>query len=110
MAFLLPVLIGLVPLFIAPGVLFHYDIIPRIVLLSLGMAVALCRPVEIAGGIAALRARANGRWLCILSVVYLGWFGISSIFSSRPWFSLLGTNWRRMGFMTVLPVVVFLVV
>ena len=38
MAILLPALVFLLPLLITPGILFHYDITPRVVILSLMVA------------------------------------------------------------------------
>ncbi len=44
MATLLPALVLLLPLLIAPGILFHYDITPKIVILTLMVAGCLSLP------------------------------------------------------------------
>jgi hypothetical protein len=51
MSILLVALAGLLPLLIAPGLLFHYDITPRIAALALVAAVALTRPSPSAGNL-----------------------------------------------------------
>jgi O-antigen ligase len=102
MAFLLPALALLLPLLITPGLLFHFDITPKIVILSLMVAGCLALPGEISAGLAALWNRRSGRWLCALAAAQVFWYAIVTALSSRPWFSLLGSNWRRMGLLTVL--------
>ncbi len=110
MAILLPAIVLLLPLLILPGVLFHYDITPKIVVLCLGVVVCLLLPKQIADGIAALWTRRTGRWLCCLATVQTLWYGVATAASSRPWFSLFGSNWRRMGLVTVAALSVFVVV
>jgi O-antigen ligase len=109
MAILLPTLVLLLPLLITPGILFHYDITPKIVILSLMVAVCLALPGEISTGLAALWNRKSGRWLCALAAAQSLWYAAVTGLSSRPWFSLLGSNWRRMGLLTVLALCVFVV-
>jgi O-antigen ligase len=109
MAILLPLLVFLLPLLIAPGILFHYDITPKIVILCLTVAVCLALPRQIAEGLAALWNRKGGRWLCVLAGVQAFWYAAVTGMSQRPWFSLLGSNWRRMGLLTVIALCVFAV-
>src|SRR5580692_4134695 len=97
MAILLPALVFLLPLLITPGILFHYDITPKVVVLSLMVAGCLMLPGQISGSIEALWNKRSGRWLCGLAAAQSIWYGVAAGLSSRPWFSLLGTNWRRMG-------------
>ena len=108
MAILLPALILLLPLLITPGVLFHYDIVPKVVLLALAVSFALVRG-DVAGSLAALRARRSGQWLCILSGVQVLWLALGTAISVRPLFSLLGSNWRRMGLLTFAALLIFTV-
>jgi O-antigen ligase len=102
MAFLLPALVALLPLLITPGILFHYDITPKIIILVLITAACLALPGETGRGLAELWRRKTGRWLCVLAAAQVVWFGVTAALSSRPLFSLFGSNWRRMGFLTVL--------
>jgi O-antigen ligase len=110
MAFLLPALVVLLPLLITPGFFFHYDITPKIVILMLVTAACLALPGEAAQGIAELWRRKTGRWLCGLAGAQVVWFAVAAALSSRPLFSLFGSNWRRMGFFTVLALCAFTVV
>jgi O-antigen ligase len=109
MAILLPLLVLLLPLLITPGLLFHYDITPKIVVLSLMVAACLTLPGQIAEGLAARWNRMAGRWLCGLAAAQSLWYAVATSLSSRPWFSLLGSNWRRMGLLTVLALCAFVV-
>lgn len=109
MGFLLPALVALLPLLITPGVLFHYDIAPKIVVLAIITAACLALPGETARDLAELWRRKTGRWLCGLAVAQVVWFGATAALSSRPLFSLFGSNWRRMGFLTVLALCAFTV-
>jgi O-antigen ligase len=109
MAILLPALVFLLPLLITPGILFHYDITPKVVILSLMVAGCLMLPGQISGSIAALWAKKSGRWLCALAAAQSIWYAVATGLSSRPWFSLLGSNWRRMGLLTVVALSVFAV-
>ena len=59
--------------------------------------------------LAELWRRKTGRWLCGLAAAQVIWYGVAAAFSSRPLFSLFGSNWRRMGFFTVVALCAFTV-
>jgi O-antigen ligase len=109
MRILARVLVVALPLLILPGLLFHYDTTPKIALLALATAISLIGYRSTADGVSALWNRTSGRWLCILGAGQILWFGVATATSSRPWFSLLGANWRRMGLLTVASLVLFVV-
>jgi O-antigen ligase len=109
MAFLLPALVALLPLLITPGILFHYDITPKIVILSVITAGCLALPGETSRGIAELWRRKSGRWLCGLATAQVAWYAVAAGLSSRPLFSVFGSNWRRMGLFTVVALCTFTV-
>ncbi|HEX4137216.1 MAG TPA: O-antigen ligase family protein [Bryobacteraceae bacterium] len=109
MSILLPALVFLLPVLITPGLLFHYDVTPKVTILSLLVAGCLAFPGAISSGIAALWSRRSGRWLCALAAAQSLWYAAASGLSSRPWFSLLGSNWRRMGLLTIVALSVFAV-
>lgn len=73
-----------VPLLILPGLVFHYDVTPKVVTLLVGAAAAavLYRP---------LRAL---DWLLVVQAASLA---LSTALSFDPALSLAGSNWRRMG-------------
>jgi O-antigen ligase len=106
MSILLALMAGILPLLIAPGLLFHYNVTPRIAALALIAVVFLARPGAVTRELAALLNRASGRWLCGIALGQTLWLAISTSVSTRPWFSLLGTNWRRMGMLTILALTV----
>jgi O-antigen ligase len=108
-SFLLPGLVALLPLLITPGLLFHYDSLPKIALLAFAMAVALLRPMRAGQDIRALWQRKSGKWLCIVAGAQVLWTAMATAASSRPWFSLLGSNWRRMGLATIVALALFAV-
>ena len=106
---LLLVLAGLIPLLITPGILFHYDITPKIIALVFAAAIALMRPAAVADGVAALWNRRSGRWLCGVAAAQTVWLAVCTAASTRPWFSFLGAGWRRMGLLTMLAMIVCIV-
>lgn len=106
---LFPALVALIPLLITPGLLFHYDSLPKVALLALAMASLMLRPGEVAGELAALWRERSGKLLCAVAAVQVLWSGIATAASTRPWFSLFGSNWRRFGFLTILALAVFAV-
>lgn len=88
---------AVIPLAITPGLLFHYDIAPKIILLAFAAAVALLRFSKLPAEATALWSRRQGRWLVAVAAAQLAWFGIATATSSRPWMSLFGSGWRRFG-------------
>ena len=110
MSFLLPALVASLPLLITPGLLFHYDSLPKIALLVFAIAAALLvQPIRVSQQIAALWRQKSGRWLCIVAGAQVLWTSIATAASCRPWFSLLGSNWRRMGLATIVALALFAV-
>lgn len=93
MTVLMGLLLALVPLTIAPGLLFYFDVTPKIVILLAGAAVAL--PCF------ALGKEARGRMFLtpfgILSAALWISLLVSTIWSVDPALSVGGTNWRRLG-------------
>jgi O-antigen ligase len=109
MGILLPLLTALIPLLITPGLLFHYDITPKIAVLVLAAALALARPRIFAGELGSLLARPVGRWFCGIALFQVVWFAVVTGVSARPWFSVFGSGWRRLGLLTTIALVVFVV-
>lgn len=100
---LLPLVVALVPLAIAPGILFFYDVTPKIAIFALGVAAAL-------PWLAWPRRRTP--WLSP------SWFGallgaqalslvLSTLASGRVELSIAGTNWRRFGLIAQLALLLF---
>jgi O-Antigen ligase len=94
-----------IPLVIAPGVLFFYDVTPKVVLLCCGTALTLpfVDPRR-------LLASAPGRWFCALLAAAWVSLLVSSVFSVRTDLSIFGTNWRRFGLITQSTLLLFVFV
>ena len=86
MALVQAVLAGLVALIITPGLLFYFDVTPKVVVLLAGVALLICWP-----GLRPAKA------LTFLIVAALLSLALSTVFSANPALSLFGTNWRRYG-------------
>src|SRR6476469_5093158 len=86
MALIQAVLAGLVALIITPGLLFYFDVTPKVVALLVGVALLICWP-----GLRPAKA------LTFLIVAALLSLALSTVFSGNPALSLFGTNWRRYG-------------
>ncbi len=92
MAVLTALVIPLVALIVTPGLLFYFDVTPKLVVLlactaALLIAWALRRPVRTRGF----------PWFSPLLLFGLGSLALSTIFSSNPALSFYGTAWRRYG-------------
>lgn len=109
MSLVLPLLAVLVPLLIAPGILFHYDSAPSIIVLCLAIAAVTVRPRALANTIDVLRREKAGRCLLVLAGLEIVWSIVAGATSTRPAFSFLGSSWRRFGVMTLLPLMMLVV-
>ncbi len=92
MTFLAAVVIPLVTLIVTPGLLFYFDVTPKLVVV-LGATAALLV-------VWAFRSPARMRgfpWFAPVLLLALGSLAVSTIFSSNPALSLYGTAWRRYG-------------
>lgn len=102
-----PLLAALISLAILPGILFSFDVAPKVVLLCLGTC-ALAAGMR--GGIARLPASAHGRWFLTLVAIQAACLILAVLASSDPALSFGGTNWRRFGFVTQVAVLLFALV
>src|SRR5689334_22778753 len=86
MALIQAVLAGLVALIITPGLLFYFDVTPKVVVLLAGVAFLICW--------LGLRPAKTLMFLIVAALLSLA---LSTAFSENPALSLFGTNWRRYG-------------
>src|SRR5580692_7770365 len=102
MALLLAVVIALIPLAIAPGWFFYFDVTPKVVLLFLGTAAAVIWWTAAGGAAGFYRASRAASWfvwgLCGMAVS----LGVSTLASVNRAVSLGGSNWRYWGLLTQL--------
>jgi O-antigen ligase len=85
--------IALIALILTPGLLFYFDVTPKLVVLLLVAGVALV-PVR----------RSKLMWLVLLTLASLA---LSTALSSNPALSFYGTHWRQYGALTQAAVVIF---
>ena len=106
---LLTVLVA-VPLVIAPGVSFHFDVTPQVVVLLLGAAGGLLLWDGFLPGLRCLWRDPRGRLFGLLLFAQLASLGLSTVLSASPELSLAGSHWRRFGLVTQVSLLVFAVI
>jgi putative inorganic carbon (HCO3(-)) transporter len=95
MAILLSAILALLPLILAPGLLFYYDITPKIVVLLTGTAVGLLLVLH--------KIDARSRELRVFGMLLVAQgasLAASTAFSSDAALSFGGSMWRRFGLLT----------
>jgi O-antigen ligase len=97
-----PCAVAAISLAIAPGLLFYYDVTPKIVVLYFATGLAL--PFVDSR---LLLNRAEGRLFCLLLAGAFLSLSISTVFSVRTDLSIFGTNWRRFGLITQAALLLF---
>ncbi len=104
MRLLLPVVVALVPLAIAPQYFFYFDITPKVVVLCIGLAIALITFT------CAWPRPGPARFAAWLLLAQIGWLGIATLLSRQPSLSLAGGTWRRLGLVEYAAVLLFALV
>jgi len=100
MLFLTAALAFVLPLILAPRLLFYYDITPKVAILMLGAALALAAVCfQLESWIAFARSR-WGRWYLGAIALSMVVAGIAAWRSAEPALAWYGSNWRRMGALT----------
>lgn len=94
MGYLLGGVIALISVVITPGVLFYFDVTPKLVLLFAGTAAALVAVAVSGTRIATSKRFAIFSGLLVLNVASLA---VSTAISAQPGLSIFGSNWRRFG-------------
>ena len=94
---LIPLIAALVPMVITPGLLFHFDITPKVVVFLLGVSVLAFFWRENARALTGLVGVREGRWFSALLGLQLIWIAVCTITSADRNLSLYGSEWRRFG-------------
>jgi O-antigen ligase len=103
MASLLYAVAAVVSLIITPGLLFYFDVTPKVGVLLIGTAALL-----VLLGTAPIRSWPRPvRLFAILLAIEALAATVATVLSTRPELSLLGTNWRRFGLIPELGVLAF---
>jgi O-antigen ligase len=87
------VAVALIALILTPGLLFHFDVTPKLVVLLAAAAVSLI-PLQI--------SRLAG-----LAILTLASLALSTALSANPGLSFWGTQWREYGALTQAAIVIF---
>ena len=95
MALLLALVIALIPLAIAPGLLFYFDVTPKTVLLLMGTAAAMVWWA--ASPRTGLSASRQARWFVLALAGMALSLVVSTLASVNPALSFTGSNWRYWG-------------
>jgi hypothetical protein len=85
------------PLSLAPGVLFFFDVTPKAALLLAGGAMGLVSLALHSPDPAAFWRENRSRWFITLLFFYLVILSVATLRSSVPSLSLFGSDWRRFG-------------
>ncbi len=107
---LLTVSLVAVPLLIAPGVSFYFDITPKVVVLLLGAGVGVLLWDGYGPGLRAVMTNPWGRGFVALIGAQAFSLLVSTALSSQIPLSFAGTNWRRLGLVTHIGLLVFALV
>jgi tetratricopeptide (TPR) repeat protein len=105
MTVLLAIVLALIPLAIAPGSFFYFDVTPKIVLLLLGTAAAAiwwAAKVDCWTPAGFYRASRAARWFALAMCGMAVSLAVSTLASVNPALSLGGSNWRNWGLVTQL--------
>jgi O-antigen ligase len=107
MALVLALVIALIPLAIAPGLLFYYDVTPKIAVLLLGTAAACIWWAATDAASGFTRSSRAARWFTIGMLAMGASVALSTVFSVNRPLSVGGSNWRRFGLITQLAALAF---
>ncbi len=95
MTFAAAAVVFLLPLLLAPGVMFYYDITPKVALLMAGAAAGLVLAAKDLESLVEFWKRA--RMFCIAVAGSLVMAGVATWLSAERELAWFGSNWRRMG-------------
>jgi hypothetical protein len=91
------VLFFALPLSLAPGVLFFFDVTPKACLLLAGAAMGMISLALRPPDAERLWREKTFRWFILLLLLYLLVLAVATLHSSVPSLSLFGSDWRRFG-------------
>ncbi len=111
MAVLLCAAAALLPALILPGLLFYFDVTPKLLVLLVCVIAALAATPfarwRIGSGLGAFMARGPGRHLAFALTAYSASVALSTLLSTHAALSCFGSTWRRFGVLTQLALIAF---
>jgi O-antigen ligase len=103
-------IIAAIALILTPGLLFHFDVTPKVVVLLVGTSLALLFFRKTFAELRALTKTKVGLWFTVVLIAQLAWTAFVSLHSAFPELSLFGGAWRRLGLVTFAALVVLTLV
>ncbi len=91
------IVVGALPLVIAPGWFLYFETTPKLGLLLAGLAVALWNAEQLTPGFRILWRSRFGRLFLQIAGIQAVWLFITSVLSQDAAVSFFGTGWRRLG-------------
>jgi O-antigen ligase len=104
---LLPASLALIPLIITPGLLFYFDVTPKIIVLLIATGICLFFAKTNAYGLRAVHSSLQGRWLIYLVAGQAISILVATAFSRDLPLSVTGGAWRRSGMIVELGILLF---
>jgi putative inorganic carbon (HCO3(-)) transporter len=99
MAIILCLVAGLLPVIITPGLLFYFDVTPKVLVVLLGASAAL-----LAGVFRKTSLSIPGRLFGFAVLFQIAALVAATAWSTHPALSFTGSNWRRFGTVTQIAV------
>ena len=93
----------------APGLLFYFDVAPKVAVLLIAVGLALFHTDANTRSLTTLWGRRAGRWLMYLLAAQAGSILVATVFSHDLALSITGGAWRRSGAVTELAVCAFVI-
>jgi len=90
-------LLSATPLALVTGFFLSHDVIPKVVLLTVGAALLLFLLPQWSGRLTQLWRRPGCKWFLWLALAQAASLVVSAMFSPQPGIALVGTTWRRFG-------------
>lgn len=94
------------PLGFLTGTFLSHDVMPKAILVLSAAAFLLLLLPRWSGGIGQLGTTPRGRWFLWLAIAQGLLLAVSTVFSTEPLVSFVGTTWRRFGMVEQLAVLV----
>src|SRR3712207_3296591 len=98
-----------VPLAIAPGLSFYFDVIPRLSLLLTVVGACLFFRRDIASELAAFCSDRITKVFCVAALGFAVSLFVSTVFSVNASLSIYGSTWRRFGIITQIALLILTV-
>ena len=104
---LIPAISAFTPLIITPGLLYSFDIAPKLIALFLAIGILLCFCKTTVNRSYSLFHNVLGRVFLVLIAAQIASLIVSSALSASPSLSAHGSEWRQLGSITQIAILLF---